>query len=345
MANILYGVSGVGSGHSSRAREISNYLIKNGHKVKILSYGRGFENLNPHFDVEKIFGLIFDQQENKINYFKTVYKNLINSHAALGSIGNILKIIDDFKPDVVFTDFEPLSSLCANIKKLPLISIDNQHRITDTCIEYPDKYNKEALAAKTIINLMVINTKACLVTNFFKTKVKKNNVFVFPPILRNEVLRMSSVDGDYVLVYLTEEITSLINILTTINKRFIVYGFNENKKEKNIIFKKKSVKGFLKDLAGAEAVIANAGYTLITEALYLEKPYLALPVEGQFEQILNAHYLEKSGYGKYWDKLDKEKIESFLYNIDNYKKKLKKYKKTDNTKLFNKIDQLIKKYA
>lgn len=80
---------------------------------------------------------------------------------------------------------------------------------------------------------------------------------------------------------------------------------------------------------------------MITEALYLGKPYLALPLKGQFEQILNAYYLEKLDYGKYWDEIDKEKIESFLYNIDLYRRNLKRYKKEDNSKIFKKIDELI----
>src|SRR6185369_12152091 len=48
--------------------------------------------------------------------------------------------------------------------------------------------------------------------------------------------------------------------------------------------KKRSLDGFLRDLSGAKAVIANAGFSLISEGLYLDKPYLAIPVKNQFEQ-------------------------------------------------------------
>jgi uncharacterized protein (TIGR00661 family) len=44
-------------------------------------------------------------------------------------------------------------------------------------------------------------------------------------------------------------------------------------------------------------VIANSGFSLICEALYLGKPYLAIPVRHQFEQVLNAYYVDKMGYG------------------------------------------------
>ena len=35
----------------------------------------------------------------------------------------------------------------------------------------------------------------------------------------------------------------------------------------------------------------------MSEAVYLRKPMLALPLAGQFEQEMNARYLERLGYG------------------------------------------------
>ncbi len=344
MARILYGVAGEGSGHSSRAKEVINYLESKGHIIKVISYDKGYKNLSPYFDVEKIFGLKFVYKKNQVQYPETLFRNVLKTNQATKSISKTLKIINSFKPQLVFSDFEPISCIAANIKKLPLISIDNQHRLTNTKIEYPKKYGKDALAAKVVTSLMIFNSKACLVTAFAKTKIINNKTFLFPPILRKEIFSAKPENKDYILVYLTSQFNDLIDILKQINKKFIVYGFNQNKKLKNITFKKASQKGFLKDLANCQGIIANAGFTLITEALYLKKSYLALPVKGQFEQIYNAYMLESLGYGKYWDKLNKERIESFLFNIDLYRKNLNKYKKENNSKIFRKIDELIKKY-
>ena len=86
---------------------------------------------------------------------------------------------------------------------------------------------------------------------------------------------------------------------------------------------------------------ANAGFSLISEALYLEKPYLAWPVKRQFEQIFNAYYIGKTGYGAYWDDLNKERVESFLYNLDVYRANLATYQRQDNSALFAKLETLI----
>ncbi len=344
MARILYGVSGEGSGHSSRAREIIKHLEKNNHTVKIVSYDRGFKNLSPDFDVEEIFGLHFSFVNNRVEPIGTIFKNLIKSPKAIKSIAKATRIVKNFKPDIVFSDFEPISAIVANLHLLPLISIDNQHRLTNTKIEYPLKYKKDALLAQAIIKLMVVNTRACLVTGFFDAEVSNKKTYIFPPILRTEVLNKVTTKDDFILVYVTSEFGGLVDILKCINKKFVVYGFNKNEEDENLIFKKASSEGFLNDLASCEAVVANAGFTLITEALYLKKPYLALPVKGQFEQVLNGYYLEKLGYGKYWDELNKEKIESFLYNLNLYKNNLKKYKKEDNSKILKKINEFLKDY-
>jgi len=345
MANILYGVAGEGSGHSSRAKEIIEYLQSKGHKVKVISYDRGYKNLKPLFDVEEIFGLRFDYKNNKVRPFPTIIKNLLNSPQAVKSVKKVEKIIDEFQPNIIFSDFEPISGIAANLKKIPLISIDNQHRLINTQIEYPKQYRADAEAAKAVTRLIVFNTKACLVTSFVEDKIINKKTFVFPPILRKEILNVKTQKKDYVLVYLTSAFTDLVDILKKINKKFIVYGLNQEKEEGNVIFKKASQDKFLEDLANCEGVIANAGFTLMTEALYLGKPYLALPVAGQFEQVLNAYYLEKLGYGKHWDILDREKIEAFLFNLNTYRENLKKYPKEDNSKIFAKIDEVIATYT
>ena len=66
--------------------------------------------------------------------------------------------------------------------------------------------------------------------------------------------------------------------------------------------------------ASKKAVIATAGFTLISEALYLHKPYLALPMQGQFEQELNAFQLESLGYGKNVTEVSAEAIGDFRFD-------------------------------
>lgn len=76
MARIVYGVSGEGSGHSSRAREIAAHLCEQGHDLWLASYDRGYRNLKDDFRVFEIEGLCIASEDNKVSVVKTFTENL-----------------------------------------------------------------------------------------------------------------------------------------------------------------------------------------------------------------------------------------------------------------------------
>jgi hypothetical protein len=47
------------------------------------------------------------------------------------------------------------------------------------------------------------------------------------------------------------------------------------------------------------------------------------------------------GYGSYWDDLNKERVESFLFNLESYRENLAGYPRADNSAIFAKLDELI----
>jgi uncharacterized protein (TIGR00661 family) len=341
MPTILYGVNGEGSGHSSRAREVITHLDSRGHKVHVASFDRGLRNLQNDFDVTEIDGLRLAYVHNRVRYGKTVLRNLRNLPHAARSIRALEKKAATWSLDLVITDFEPVSCHVGHKLGLPIIAIDNQHLLTDAEITYPPEYRKEAAAAKLVTRLMTPRADAYLVTTFFTAPLTKKRTFLFPPILREEVLRARPVEKDHVLVYVTSPAQELADQLRNIRQRFLCYGFNRDGEEGRLIFRKPSLDRFLDDLISCRAVIANAGFSLISEALHLGKPYFAWPVRRQFEQVFNAYYVAKTGYGAYWDDLNKERIESFLFNLDLYRANLKTYPRPGNSALFAKLDQLI----
>jgi uncharacterized protein (TIGR00661 family) len=188
---------------------------------------------------------------------------------------------------------------------------------------------------------MTPHANAYLVISFFTAPIRKRNTFLFPPLLRQEILNATPTQGDHVLVYVTSPAPALAKLLAPVRCRFIAYGFGREGEAGNILYKKPSVEGFFADLTSARAIVANSGFSLVTEALHLGKPYLAVPVSHQFEQIFNAYWLEKSGYGAYWEELSKERVDSFLYNLPHYREALEKYPRQGNAALLEKLDELI----
>jgi uncharacterized protein (TIGR00661 family) len=329
MANILYGVNGEGAGHSTRSKEVLTHLREQGHTLHVASFDRGMQNLRDQFEVTEIFGFRFAYVNNRVRYKRTIAKNLITVPQAAKSANRLKNLIATWKIDLVITDFEPLSCHVAHRMGLPVISIDNQHCLTNAVVSYPPQYRSDAAAAKLVTKLMTPHADAYLVISFFSAPVKKRNTFLFPPLLRQEILEAAPTQGEHVLVYVTSPAPSLAKALAAARGRFVAYGFGRDGEYGNVVYKKFSLEGFMRDLTSAQA----------------GKPYLAVPVKHQFEQIFNAHWLAKMGYGAYWEGLNKERVESFLYDLPLYREKLADYPRQGNGALLAKLDSLIGEYA
>ena len=345
MANILYGVNGEGAGHSTRAKEVLTHLVSKGHTVHVASFDRGLQNLKNDFNVTEIYGFRFAYVNNRVRYKRTIAKNLVTVRHAAKSLSKLNSLVDDAHIDLVITDFEPLTCHIGHKRRLPVISIDNQHCLTNAEVSYPKQYRRDAAAAKLVTKLMTPHASAYLVISFFTAPIRKRNTFLFPPLLRQEILRARPTEAEHILVYVTSPAPALAKLLNSVRCPFIAYGFGHEGVEGNITFKKPSLDGFFNDLVSARAVIANSGFSLVTESLHLGKPYLAVPVSHQFEQIFNAYWLEKSGYGAYWEELNKERVDSFLYNLPHYRESLANYPRQGNGDLLQRLDSLIVQFT
>jgi uncharacterized protein (TIGR00661 family) len=343
---ILYGVSGEGSGHSSRARVVLRHLLSGGesrgHEVKVVTYNRGVASLAGEFDVFEVEGLHIRTAENRVDVVKTFTDNVSRLGQGLRRVRELARLVDELEPECVLTDFEPTTAYLARAKELPLVSIDNQHRMRYMDYPRPAHLERDALVTQAVIRAMVPSPDAALVTTFYFGEVKNERTFLFPPILRQEVRALEPARGDHVLVYFTQAFGSFLDRLRALpRERFVVYGMEREGEERNLRFERPSQEGFLEHLASCKAVIATAGFTLMTEAMHLGKPMLALPMRGQFEQELNALLLEDMGCGKNGRELHSDAIGDFLYRLPDYEERLAELPRTDDSALCAKLDELL----
>lgn len=342
MAKIIYGLSGEGSGHSSRAREMAGHLRDQGHTLRLVSYDRGYKNLKDDFDVLEVEGLSIASADNKVSVVRTFTDNLKRLPEGYRSLQELRRLFEEFQPDCVITDFEPMTAYLAGHYGLPLVTIDNQHRMRYVEYECPPGRTAESHVTRTIIRAMVPRPDVSLVTAFCFGQTTNDRTFLFPPILRRGVLDRQPSDAGHILVYLTGGYESLLDELKRFGREtFLVYGYDRADRQGPLQFRPFSRDGFLDDLASARAVMATAGFTLISEALCLKKPYLAMPMAGQFEQELNGFQLEGLGYGKNMLEVVPEAIGDFLYRLPDYADRLKDYQAGDNRAIKEKLDELL----
>jgi uncharacterized protein (TIGR00661 family) len=94
-------------------------------------------------------------------------------------------------------------------------------------------------------------------------------------------------------------------------------------------------------LASCKAVMATAGFTLMTESFYLRKPYLALPMHGQFEQELNAFWMAKLNYEISLRRIRSEAVGNFLYRLPDFEENLNDYHAADNSAIKAMLTELL----
>ena len=97
--------------------------------------------------------------------------------------------------------------------------------------------------------------------------------------------------------------------------------------------------------APRRGVVGSAGYSLMSEAVYLRKPMLALPLAGQFEQEMNARYLERLGFGTAATALDEAALERFLDGEPEHDEALAGYEQDGNTEALEAVDRVIDELA
>lgn len=348
---VLYGVTGEGMGHAMRSRVVLEHLLAGGHEVEIMASGRACDYLSKRFGggdasgVTKIHGLHMVLEENRIRRGKTLWSNVVEGMRGLpGNVSAYFELIAQFEPECVISDFESWTYLYGKQHRLPVLSIDNMQIIARCTI--PDDVIGDNAAAfqltKTFIKSKLPFCDAYYVTSFFHPPVRKPDTYLFPPILRPEILAAVPREGEHLLVYQSTANAALEAALRATGLPCRIYGMRpgatEETRDENLWFRTFSEPGFIDDLASCRGVIAGGGFTLMGEAVMLHKPMLAIPIAGQFEQIMNARYLARLGYGLAADLADADVVARFVEGLPDFARALAGYTHDHNRALLAAVD-------
>lgn len=339
-------------GHAMRSRVILDALSQK-HEVQVVVSGRAHEYLAKRasevLSIKKIWGYTLAYQDNELQKWRTVVQNIKGALNGLPqNIRAYFEINEKFQPDVVISDFETWSYLFAVRHELPVISIDNM-QIINRCTHAPELlagYESDYQLTNAIVKAKVPGAFHYHITTFFYPPTRKPNTTLHPPILRPEIINARPEAGEHLLVYQTSTSnTSLPEILQQSGRECRIYGMRREITyeivEGNLHYRPFSEAQFIDDLRTAAGVVASAGFTLMGEAVYLHRPMLAVPIKGQFEQVLNARYLEHEGFGLGADTITSERLGQFIERIPEYERKLANYKQDGNKDLLISLEKTL----
>ncbi|RPH68999.1 MAG: teichoic acid biosynthesis protein [Myxococcaceae bacterium] len=335
---ILYGVVGEGMGHATRSRVVLEELVKE-HEVQVVASGRAHAYLAERFpEVHRIWGFTLHYEGNAIRRLPTVLRNL---RGAVGgwprNVAEYFKLVASFHPDVVISDFESFSYYFGKAHRIPVIDLDNIHVIS-RCRHSPELLRGHEGDFNLIRSVVGAKLPRCfhyLIPTFFYPPVRSGRTTLVPPVLRAEVLAAPPERGEHLLVYQTATTNrGLPEVLKRLGMPARVYGLRRDLTadlvDGNLTYRPFGEAGFIEDLRTARAVVAGGGFTLLSEAVYLKKPVLSVPVERQFEQVLNALYIQELGYGAYARRLDEAALDAFLARVPDHERALAGYAQDGN---------------
>ena len=344
---ILYGVNGEGLGHATRSQVVIDTLLAR-HDVRVVASGAAFRYLRERLPwVDEIFGPSFAMDDGEIRRWATVRHNLAGAPRELpATVRHWLGVVAAWRPDVVVTDFEPLAGIYARSAHVPLVSVDNIHMV-DRChhddgIVGADR--ADYAIARAVTRAMVPVAGDYVIPTFFRPPLARGRTTLVPPILRPEVVAAEPVRGEHLLVYSSGS-RALLDALRASGLPCRVYGMRDGPEagtsDGAIAFRPRSADGFLDDLRTARAVITGGGFSLLSEAVFLRKPVLAVPLDGQFEQLMNARYLEREGYGACASAVGTETLAAFLARLPDYERALGTYEQDGNLEALLAIEATV----
>ena len=294
-------------------------------------------------DVEEIESPHFIYKGNQVQLLPTILRMIFRTFARTPtSYFKIRRLIKKFQPDLLITDAEPISHLAAYFSGIKRLSIDNpQSMIHREYTVEKDEY-LSWFTLMIAVKLSMWNADKYLIYDFSDEQIDNPRIHFVKPLIQEGILRQHPRYGDHVFVYQTSMSTEFIcEILKQLDEQFIIYGFNKDLVDENLVFKQFNDDEFYEDIAHAKAVITNGGFTVLSEALYLKKPVFSLPIQKQFEQILNGKFIQQLGAGVYHKNLDKENLRTFFNNLELYQKNLEKYNPGNPEETLHRIEQEI----
>ena len=325
---IAYGVMGYGRGHAMRSGTVLPALMAE-HEVTVFAGGDAYDVLAPQFPTVRIptIGYVYNGSGGH-SLPRTLGRNLRPMSDLLLRGPGLEQLEREFRErgiQLVISDSEAWTHRAARQLRLPRISFDHIGIIGYCKPHFPPDLWLQGVRDAWGYRSLMGEPDRILISSFYQAEPHRPDVRIVGPLLRDEVLRMGTVQGEgqFLLAYFNkgehQYLPQVDRALRLLDLPVVVYGTPYRGRSDNLDFRAPGKEAFVRDLAHCRAVISTAGNQLIGEAIHFGKPILALP-ENAFEQRLNAYLIERMGVGMRADlqRLTPSDVDRFLGNHDYY---------------------------
>jgi uncharacterized protein (TIGR00661 family) len=343
MKRILYGICGIGLGHTHRQLPILDHLARK-HRIHILAYGESHRfctaryRRHPRVTVGRVAVPFIAGDRNGLDFTATARHpanrgrdfNAINWRA----LARASRIIGT--PDLVISDYEPISAAYAYMRRAPLVTIDQQSKYLSG--SFPRLLGGQGYADEVArLRLFFPRADARIAVSFFRVRQKPGaeDVRIYPPVIKDWILSLERKPAKTpaILTYLSSQQElgqrheDIARLLRSINATFHVFVKGAGRLRKfsspKLAFHEHGDPRFRQVMRECTGIISTAGHTLLSEAMYLGIPVYALPLP-VYEQQMNASIIARNGFGASHPRIGRRKLADFIRNLPRYARNIKR---------------------
>jgi len=281
---VLYAIQGTGNGHVARAREVIPHL-KELCDLHIAISGNENEVALPHPVTHELQGLAFTfGKQGGIDYWDSFRQ---------ASLPRLIKEIREFPCedyDLIINDFEPVTAWAAKRSETPTVSLSHQCAFLSDQTPRPEK--RESFGEQLLKRYAPCDQNVGFHFEHY-------DEFIHTPIIRQEVRGLIPSEAGHTAVYLPayDDLT-LVQLFKSIpSSRWEVFSKRARceYETENVVVRPISSEAYLRSLAACSGLLTGAGFEAPSEALYLGKKLMLVPMKGQYEQQCNAQALRRLG--------------------------------------------------
>lgn len=281
---IFYAIQATGNGHISRATQLYPYLQKFGTVDFLLSGNNASLNIDLPIKFRSAGCSLHYSKCGGLNYWD-ITKNIqpIQMYKDAKSLP-----LKDY--DVVINDFDSITSLACKMQKVHSVQFGHQASFVSENTPRPEK--------RSIMGEMILKHYAPS-PKHIGLHFEKYDSFIHPPIIKDEIVQAEPKDLKHITVYLPsfqkDCLEKAFNKLPDVEFHWFLNDVAFKYTEGNITYYPVNQKLFNESLINCHGIITGGGFETPSEALYLGKKILSIPIRDHYEQECNAAALKKLG--------------------------------------------------
>jgi len=343
----LFIVQGEGRGHMTQALALRAALARAGHQVCAVLVGCNTRRDVPGFFLRKIEAPVAcldsptfacDARNRSIRPVATFLEataRLPHFHESLRRLDAHLR---HHRPNVVINFFEPLAGLYYLHRRpaVPMIAIAHQYFFFHPAYRFPAGYALQRAATRWFTRLTAAGASRILALSLYPVAAPDASpsgpgrwsgapMTVLPPLLRDALFTHTPARQPFFLVYLLNSgYADEIIRWHEHHPEHAIHCFWDNRHaeavyryDRTLTFHRLDDEKFLALMARCRGLVTTAGFESVSEAMYLGKPVLTVPVEGHFEQYCNSLDAEAAGAGPASRRFDIDRLVDFIPSYRN----------------------------